>query len=258
MAQAPPGYQYVKGAAGYRLMPIAGYQRPNSHGALVGVKPGTSVPVAPPSVTSGFTSNHVSGVTPTRPMTAPRPGYRWVQSHGRWVQILLPKPKPGAAAPGTGVASAQPGVPAPADPAAIDPRDPDYQREVGQAAFERDRDIAEQERQRTTLASQYNRGVADMRTAYDRDRYDSNADLARRGIVRSGEYQKRGADRLMQQTRTAAGLEQTYGTGAQSQIAATLANINQQYALRQQAALSAAKQRYAQNYVASPYVMGGQ
>ncbi len=142
---------------------------------------------------------------PPQPSSPPQPGYEWQLVEGQWRQVLTQ----------------------------TDPRDSQYQTEVGQAAFDRDRATFEQEYQRAQLPSLYNRGAADIRTSYDRNRYDSNAELARRGIIRSGEYQRRGADRLIEQTRQTADLDRQYGSGAQSQIAQRLADINAQYQLSQ-------------------------
>lgn len=161
----------------------------------------------------------------------------------------------------TGQTTGMPAAPTATAPAAppelsIDPRDGDYQNQVGQYAFDRDRALADLEARRSTLPSLYNRGFADIRRSYDRDRYDSNAELARRGIIRSGEYQRRGADRAMQNARLTADLDTQYGTGAQRDIAAKLADINQQYNVQQAGALAAAKDRYAQRYPASTYIAG--
>lgn len=150
---------------------------------------------------------------------------------------------------------ATPTTPAPtAKPPAIDPRDGTYQRESAQFAFDRDNAVNTAEAERQRLPSLYNRGLADIRTGYNRDRYDSNAELASRGIIRSGEYQRRGADRLIQQANQTSALDQQYGSGAQAGIAARLAQIQQQYSLNQANALLAAKERYQQMYPASSYI----
>lgn len=158
------------------------------------------------------------------------------------------KPNPGAGGP----AGVDPGFGGP-----IDPRDGQYQAEVGQAAFDRDRGIADVDAQRQTLASQYNRGSADILTGFNRNRYDSNAELAHRGIVRSGEYQRRGADREMDRIRQQSQLENDFGSGAQARLAARLAEINQAYNLSSQGALSSAMDRYKQMYPASPLIAAG-
>lgn len=139
-------------------------------------------------------------------------------------------------------------------PPAIDPRDGQYQRESAQFAFDRDNAVNAAEAERQRLPALYNRGLADIRTGYNRDRYDSNAELASRGIIRSGEYQRRGADRLIQQANQTSALDQQYGSGAQAGIAARLAQIQQQYSLNQANALLAAKERYQQMYPASSYI----
>lgn len=203
-------------------------------------------------------------------------GYLWVRrsiGNGKWETVrvheskLTPAQRAAARAsslnqPGDAPNSATPKPPTPATPATpaapttIDPRDGEYQNQVGQYAFERDKNLAEQNAERAKLPSLYNRGAADIRTAYTRNQYDSNAELAARGIIRSGEFQKRGADRLITQASQQADLDRQYGTGAQAAIAARLAQINQQYELSAAQALQAAKDRYAQKYPASTYIAG--
>ena len=150
----------------------------------------------------------------------------------------------GATPPAVGPVAAAP---------SIDPRDGAYQNEMGRYAFERTNAINEQEARRQTLPSLYNRGAADLLTNYNRDRYDSNAELARRGIIRSGEYQRRGADRLMAQARQTADLDTQYGSGAQRDIAARLAEIQQSYNLSSAGALQSAKDRYSAANPTSTY-----
>jgi len=142
----------------------------------------------------------------------------------------------------------------PATPNTIDPRDGIYQAELAQYAYDRDQAIAGINAERATLPSLYNRGFQDIRTGYNRDRFDSNAELAARGLVRSGEYQRRGADRQMQQVRHVADLDRQYGTGAQSLLTQRLTDIQRQYALQQQGALASAKDRYASSNPASTYI----
>lgn len=161
------------------------------------------------------------------------------------------QPAPAAPAP----AAPTPATPTPPPPPQIiDPRDGSYQSELARYAYDRDRSIAEINAERTRLPSLYNRGAADIRTAYNRDRYDSNANLAARGIIRSGEYQRRGADRQITQVRQTADLDRQYGSGAQSALTARLNDINTQYNLNSQSALQNARDRYASNNPASTYI----
>lgn len=177
-------------------------------------------------VGNGDILDTATGPNPSSPPSHnPQPGYQWTFLNGEWVQTLIN----------------------------TDPRDADYVREAGNAAAERDRAIAEQEAERKQLKPMYDQGAAGIGKSYDRSRYDSNAELAGRGIVRSGEYQKRGTERVIQRASQTADLERQYGTGAQSRIASRIGDINNAYSLAEQNALRAAQERYSQRYIASPY-----
>lgn len=234
------------------------------------VAPGTAAPTGSPQPGIGTVAPGTAAPSAVGGMGG---GYLWVRrslGNGKYetvrvhVSKLTPAQQAAARASSLNKPGGAPNLGAPAGggpasppPAAvIDPRDGEYQSQLGQYAFDRDRGIAEQNAELAKLPALYNRGAQDIRTGYLRNRNDSNAELAARGIVRSGEYQKRGADRLMQQVNQTADLERTYGAGAQSAIAARLAEINQQYALQEASALQAAKDRYAQRYPASPYLTG--
>lgn len=186
---------------------------------------------------------HESKLTPGQLAAARRNGLNTMPAQ--------PTPNAGGGGGGTGVAGA---TQEPAPPQVIDPRDGTYQNDLARYAYDRDTGIAALNAESSTLASNYNRGAADIGIGYDRDRFDSNANLASRGIVRSGEYQRRGADRLMQRARQTADLERQYGTGAQADIARRLADINAQYGLNSSAALQGARDRYATTNPASTYV----
>jgi hypothetical protein len=181
--------------------------------------------------------------------------YVYVTRGGRRVAVLRSKLTPAERAGVNARAGGSTGAatPAPA-PQTIDPRDGDYQIEAGQTAYEKQQALAAQDARRAQLPSLYNRGLEDIRESYNRDRYDANASLAARGLIRSGEYQRVGANRAMQNTRNLSGLDQQYGSGAQAEIAQRTAEINQQYALAMQAAMQNARNRYMQSNPASQYI----
>jgi hypothetical protein len=183
--------------------------------------------------------------------------YVYVTRGGKRVAVLRSKLTPAERAGVNARAGGSTGTGAATTPPAqqtIDPRDGDYQVEAGQSAFEQAQALAEQTSRQSQLASLYNRGLEDIRTAYDRDKYDTNAGLAARGIIRSGEYQRLGANRAMQNTRNLSSLDQQYGSGAQAEIAQRTAEINQRYALAMQAAMQNARNRYMQSNPASQYI----
>lgn len=206
--------RYTAAWANYLRQHGYGQQTANDHGPVTG-------PKQPP----GGGGPAASG-PPPKPTTPPQHGYEWTLLNGAWVQKRVE----------------------------TDPRDGEYQARLAHAAAEKQRGLNQIDADRATFASMYNRGAQDIRTGFDRSRYDSNADLASRGIVRSGEYQRRGADREMGRIRQVADLENQYGTGAHSRLASRLNDINQSYALTEQSELASAMERYKQRY---PLYIGG-
>jgi hypothetical protein len=186
------------------------------------VAPGTAAPIAPGAKAPTASTPSPAAPTPAAPES--------------------PAPTPAAPAP------------TPAAPAVIDPRDAEYWNQYNAKLYDKNVSLAAQQAELDKLPSLYNRGSADIGTAYNRDRYDSNAELARRGIVRSGEYQRRGADRIMTQGRQLSDLEQQYGSGARSTIASRIADINNRFNLETPTLLTDARNRYASQYPASSYI----
>lgn len=188
-------------------------------------------------ISNPFASGKLRRSKAQRPSAPPKGGYKWAFTGSRWVQQKVPA-KPAKTA----------------KPKVIDPRDAQYQTDFGLAQHERQQALAEIEEERRQLPSLYNRGAADLATQLARSRYDSNAELAARGIFNSGERGKRAIDMQDSFQRGSTDLQQRYGSGRQAQLSQQLSGINEGYRLQQASLMQAAKDRYMQQNPASSYI----
>jgi len=187
------------------------------------------------------TNRPVSSTNPKpRPNNPAKAGYKWTRKNGRWLQVKIPSS-------GAGKKKVSPS----------DPRrfmDSQYRRDIAQLQFDKSRGLNDIDARLGTLKSQYDIGSADLFKNYDRGRYDSNAELASRGIFNSGERMGRAVNMQDQLGRGQLDLSNQYGEGAIRGLTAERAGLNNQYNLSQQQAYGAARDRFSQRRPASNYI----